>query len=199
MTTLLLGLVTGIGFGFALHRAGFKRPNLVQRGLWFRDFTMVQVMLTAIVFGLIGMYVMGAIAPELVHFKIKPLYMLGVVVGGLLFGAGIALAGYCPGTAMVGLASGRGEAAMAVLGALAGAAAYIFAYPALKPILIEPASFGRVTIPTMLGLPALPTALVFAAVLCGGIWVLARLQPRLRAAVPDRGTVNPPAQDRPAA
>ena len=184
MNTLLLGLVTGIAFGFALHRAGFKRPNIVQRGLWLRDFTLLKVMLTAIVVGLIGIYALGAVNPELVHFKIKPLYLLGVVGGGLLFGVGMALAGYCPGTSIVGLVSGRRDAAMAVLGALAGATAYIAAYPAVKPLFVEPLSFGRLTIPGMLGAPALPTALIFAALLIGAIWALAtrQLRPEARRA-----------------
>jgi hypothetical protein len=94
--------------------------------------------------------------------------------GGLLFGVGIALAGYCPGTAIVGLASGRGEGAMAVLGGLVGALAFIFAYPALKPVLMDPANFGPLTIPSVLGLPPLPTALAFAALLVAVIWGLSR-------------------------
>jgi hypothetical protein len=174
MTTLLLGLITGIGFGFALQRAGFKRPNIVQRGLWFKDFTMLKLMLTAIVVGLVGMYLLSAIEPSWVHFKVKPLYLWGVLGGGLLFGVGIALAGYCPGTAIVGLASGRGEGAMAVLGGLVGALAFTFAYPALKPVLMDPANFGPLTIPSVLGLPPLPTALAFAALLVAVIWGLSR-------------------------
>lgn len=199
MTTLILGLVTGIGFGFALHRVGFKRPNIVQRGLWLRDFTMMQIMLTAVIIGLVGMYALGAIAPELVHFKIKPLYVLGVAAGGALFGVGMALAGYCPGTAIVGLTSGRREAGMAVLGALVGAGMHILAYPWLKPLLIEPANFGRLTIPTALGLPPLPTALVSAVLLVGGLWGLARLQSRLRGSISDGGAVPNQAYGSPAA
>lgn len=178
MVTLLLGLVTGLAFGFALHRAGFTRCSLVQRGLWFRDFTMLKLMLTAIIVGMVGMQVLGAVAPELAHFKVKPLYLLGVIVGGLVFGAGISLAGYCPGTAIVGLGGGVGEGLVAVLGGLTGALAFIFAYPALKPVLIEPANLGRLTLPSLLGLPALPTALGFAALLAAVVWGLSRLEQR---------------------
>lgn len=174
MNTLILGLVTGIGFGFALQRAGFSRCNIVHRGLWFKDFTMVKVMLTAIVVGLLGAYLIGAVTPDLVHFKVKPLYLWGVIVGGLIFGVGIALGGYCPGTAVVGLGSGVGEGIAAVVGGLAGALAFIFAYPMLKPIFIEPANLGKVTIPSVLNFPALPTALVFAVLLAGVIVGLTR-------------------------
>jgi len=174
--TLLLGLVTGIGFGFALHRAGFSRCNLVQRGLWLRDFTMLKVMLTAIIVGMIGAHVLAELSLGLVHFKVKPLYVLGVIAGGLIFGIGMALGGYCPGTAVVGLGSGIGEGLMAVLGGLAGALAFIFAYPILKPIFIEKMNFGKLTIPSILGLPVLPTALAFAISLAAMMWWLTRLE-----------------------
>lgn len=173
---LLLGLVTGIGFGFALQRAGFSRCNIVHRGLWLKDFTMLKVMLTAIVVGLVGAHLIGTFAPDLVHFKVKSLYLWGVIVGGLIFGIGIALGGYCPGTALVGLGSGVGEGVAAVLGGLTGALAFIFAYPALKPVFVEPANFGKVTIPSVVGLPALPTALIFAILLVGVIVGLGRLE-----------------------
>jgi uncharacterized membrane protein YedE/YeeE len=176
MNPLVLGLITGIAFGFALHRVGFRRPNIVQRGLWFRDFTMVKMMLVAITIGLVGIFVLSAISPDLAHFKVKPFYVGGVVAGGVLFGVGMALAGYCPGTGMVALGSGRMEGAMAVLGGLAGALAFIFAYPALKPLFVEPANFGRLTIPGVLGVPALPTALAFAALLVAVLVLLTRIR-----------------------
>lgn len=174
MNPLALGLITGVAFGFALHRVGFKRPNIVQRGLWLRDFTMVRTMIVAIIVGLVGMYAISAVAPDLVHFKIKPLYVAGVLVGGALFGGGMALAGYCPGTGLVGLGAGRMEAAMAVLGGLFGALAFIFSYPALKPLFVEPFNLGRITIPSVLGLPALPTALVFALVMASVLVALTK-------------------------
>lgn len=186
METLALGLITGVGFGFALQRAGFSRCNLVQRGLWLRDFTMLKVMLTAIIVGLVGAHLLATVAPELAHFKVKPLYLYGVVAGGLIFGVGMSLAGYCPGTAMIGLGSGIGEGLLAVAGGLLGAAAFIFAFPALKPIFFEPADFGKLTIPGVLGLPALPTALIFAAILAAAIWRLTRLE-QSAAAAPTSG------------
>jgi uncharacterized membrane protein YedE/YeeE len=165
-------------FGFALQRAGFSRCNIVQRGLWFKDFTMLKVMLTAVVVGLVGAHLVGAFAPELAHFKVKTLYLWGVLAGGLIFGVGIAIGGYCPGTAIVGLGSGIGEGASAVLGGLTGALAFIFAYPVLKPIFIEPANLGKVTIPEALGLPALSTALILAGVLVGVIFGLSQIEKR---------------------
>jgi len=174
--TLLWGLIAGTVFGFSLHRAGFSRCAVVQNGLWIRDFTMFKVMLTAIVVGVIGVHVLAALAPEMAHFKIKSLHLGGVIVGGLVFGIGMVLGGYCPGTAIVGFGSGVGEGMMAVLGGLTGALAFIFAYPTLKPILIEPGNLGRVTLPSVLGLPPVLTALVLALLLSVAIWWLTKLE-----------------------
>ncbi len=176
MSTVVLGLVTGLAFGFALQRAGFSRCNIVQRGLWLRDFTMLKVMLTAIVVGLVGSVVIDALAPGAVHFKVKSLYVAGVAAGGLLFGIGIAIGGYCPGTAIVGTASGVGEGIATLLGGLIGALAFIFAYPALKPLFFETANLGKVTLPSVLGVPPLLAALVVAAALWGVIVWLVRLE-----------------------
>lgn len=178
MMTLILGLITGIVFGFALHRAGFSRCNIVHRSLWLKDLTMLKVMLTAIIVGTIGTHILWALAPEVAHFKVKPLYLWGVTLGGLIFGIGIALGGYCPGTAVVGLGSGIGEGVLAVLGGLVGALVFIFAYPLFKPIFIETSNFGKITIPSILGSPVLSTALIWAVLLTTALWWLTRIERR---------------------
>lgn len=178
METLVLGLVTGLGFGYVLQRAGFARCSMIQRGLWLRDFTLLKLMLTAIVVGLVGAYALSAISPDLIHFKVKPLYVWGVVLGGVIFGAGMALAGFCPGTAIVGMGIGAGEGIAAIVGGLLAALAFIFAYPTLKPVLMDRANLGPLTIPSVLGLPGLPTALAFGALLAGVIWGLSWFERR---------------------
>lgn len=175
-TTQILGLITGIMFGFALHRAGFSRCGLVMRGLAFRDFTMLKVMLTAIAVGMVGAALLATFAPEYAHLKVKSLYVWGVLVGGLIFGVGMAIAGYCPGTALIGLGGGVRDGLLAVLGGLLGALAFIFAYPVLEPILIQPLDLGKLTLHETLGLPYLPTALVMAALLAGVVFWLNKLE-----------------------
>lgn len=175
-TTQILGLITGIMFGFALHRAGFSRCGLVMRGLAFRDFTMLKVMLTAIAVGMVGAALLATFAPEHAHLKVKSLYVWGVLVGGLIFGVGMAIAGYCPGTALIGLGGGVRDGLLAVLGGLLGALAFIFAYPVLEPILIQPLDLGKLTLHETLGLPYLPTALVMAALLAAVVFWLNKLE-----------------------
>jgi uncharacterized membrane protein YedE/YeeE len=179
--TQLLGLLTGVLFGFALHRAGFSRCGLVMRGLAFRDFTMLKVMLTAIAVGMVGAAVLATFAPDVAHLKIKSLYVWGVLVGGLVFGVGMAIAGYCPGTALVGLGGGVRDGLLAVAGGLLGAFAFILAYPTLEPILIQPLDLGKLTLHETMRLPYLPTALAVAAMLGGVVVWLNRLEAKARA------------------
>lgn len=177
-TTQILGLLTGVLFGFALHRAGFSRCGIVMRGLAFKDFTMLKVMLTAILVGMVGAAVLATFFPEYAHLKVKPLYVGGVVFGGLIFGVGMAIAGYCPGTALVGLGGGVREGLLAVLGGLTGALVFILVYPALEPVLIKPMDLGKLTLHEVLGVPHLVAALVMAALLAGIIAWLGRLESR---------------------
>ncbi len=174
-TKLILGLITGIMFGFALHRAGFSRCGLVMRGLALRDFTMLKVMMTAIAVGMVGAAVLATFFPEYAHLKVKSLYVWGMIVGGLIFGVGMSIAGYCPGTALVGLGGGIRDGALAVLGALLGSFAFILAYPTLEPILIQPMDFGKLTLHEVLGVPHLAVALVMASMLMGLVLWLNRL------------------------
>lgn len=179
--TQLLGLITGILFGFALHRAGFSRCGLVMRGLAFRDFTMLKVMLTAIAVGMVGAGVLATFFPEYAHLKIKSLYVWGVLLGGLIFGVGMSIAGYCPGTALVGLGGGVRDGLLAVLGALLGSFVFILAYPTLEPVLIKPMNLGKVTLHELLGVPHIVMAILFASLLAGIVWWLNRLETRSEA------------------
>ncbi len=180
-TVQILGLITGLMFGFALHRAGFSRCGLVMRGLAFRDFTMLKVMLTAIAVGMVGAAALATFAPEYAHLKVKSLYVWGVLVGGLIFGVGMAIAGYCPGTALIGLGGGVRDGLLAVMGGLLGAFAFILAYPALEPVLMKPLDLGKLTLHEALHLPYLPTALVVAAMLGGIVFWLNKLEAKAQA------------------
>jgi len=176
-----LGLMFGLAFGYALYRAGFSRCNIVHRGLWLRDFTMLKVMLTAIGVGLVGSAVLDALMPGAIHFKVKSLHLWGIIAGATLFGVGMALGGYCPGTALVGTASGVRDAIATLLGALAGTVAFIFAYPLLKPVFFDMANFGKVTLPSLTGLPAVVLALGIGALLMFLVAVLSRMERAHRA------------------
>ena len=104
-------------------------------------------------------------ASPLAHLKIKALPLLAVAGGGLVFGLGFAVAGYCPGTCLVGAAEGRRDATFTVLGGLAGALAYALVHPWAKQWLIEPIDLGKPTLHAVLGVSPAAAALVFGGAL----------------------------------
>jgi uncharacterized membrane protein YedE/YeeE len=85
-----------------------------------------------------------------------------IIVGGLLFGIGWAIAGFCPGTSIGALAEGRIHAIWAILGMLGGAALYVEAYPMMKKTLLVWGSYGKITLPQVLGISPWPIIGVFA-------------------------------------
>ena len=172
MGVLLLGLVTGIAFGYTLQNVGVARCGCIFDALNLRNLKAVKMMLTAVAVGSLIVYPASALG--WVTFSGKTLYILALVAGGALFGAGFALAGYCPGTALAALGAGRREVVPVVAGGLAGALAYALAYPALEPLLIRPLNFGRVSLPALLGTPVLETGLIFAGSLLVVVWLLDR-------------------------
>ena len=148
---LRYGLLTGILFGVLLQRARVIRYDYQLAALRFMDFTILKFMMSTILVAMIGTY--WLLDQGLVKLSVKPTILGGVVAGGLLFGAGWALLGYCPGTSVAALGEGRTDALWGILGGIAGAAAYAELYPYMKDTLLKMGDFGKITIPQVLGLP----------------------------------------------
>jgi hypothetical protein len=113
------------------------------------DMTIVKFMLSAIIVGTIGINLLAGAG--VVGLKIKATQIGANLMGGVLFGAGWAVMGYCPGTALGALGEGRWHAVWAILGMLVGAAIYAEAYPAMKATVLTWGRFGKVSIPQALG------------------------------------------------
>jgi uncharacterized membrane protein YedE/YeeE len=120
-------------------------------------------MLTSIAVSMAGTFLLDLFG--LAHFSIKPTYVIGLLTGGLIFGVGFALAGYCPGTALCALSEGKKDAGVTIIGGLIGALAYTFVYPTLKPLMVDPLALGKLTLVQFLPWPAIFTALTFALAL----------------------------------
>lgn len=93
---LIKGLVTGIIFGFLLHRGGVTDYNVLVGQLLLEDFTVAKIILTAIVVGMIGVHFLSD--RNIIELKPKSGSLRRTLSGGLIFGVGFALLGYCPGT-----------------------------------------------------------------------------------------------------
>lgn len=126
MSDVITGLLCGFLFGFVLENAGFGSPCKLTAQFRLTDWSVLKVMFTAIVVAAVGLFVLkriGVVADDGVFVPTSLLAAAGV--GGLLVGTGFAVGGYCPGTSVVGLFSGRLDALVFLIGLLAGT--FVFA------------------------------------------------------------------------
>lgn len=164
METLIYGLITGIIFGFLMQRARVIRFDKQVGALLLRDMTIVKFMFTAILVGMVGLYLLADLG--VLQLSGRPLVLGGVLVGGALFGLGWALLGYCPGTAWGALGEGRLDAVAGILGLFSGAYLYSILYPALSSSVLQWGVLGSPTIPQALGVNNWLVIVLFVA---GGI------------------------------
>ena len=150
MNEQLLGLVTGCLFGFLLQKGGILRFDRQVGALIFKDMTIIKFMFSAIMVGSVGLQLLAEAGT--ITMSHKAMNAGAVVVGGLLFGMGWALAGFCPGTAVGALGEGRWHALFVIAGMLVGAALYAEAYPTLKITVLTWKDYGRMTLPQLLKL-----------------------------------------------
>jgi uncharacterized protein len=150
MSTLLYGLVTGLLFGFLLQKGRVLRYDKQLGALRLLDMTIIKFMLSSIVVGMVGIYLLKDLG--VIKLAVKSTDLGANILGGLIFGLGWGLLGYCPGTAMGALGEGRWDAAGGIIGMLIGAAVFAEVFPALKVTVLTWGNFGKITIPDMLGL-----------------------------------------------
>jgi uncharacterized membrane protein YedE/YeeE len=148
MSELLLGLITGIAFGALLQQGRVLRFEKQVGAMLLKDMTIVKFMLSAIIVGTVGINLL--VSAGVVDLKIKATYVGANLIGGLLFGAGWAVMGYCPGTSVGALGEGRWHAVWAILGMLFGAAIYAEVHPAMEASVLNWGVFGKVTLPGIL-------------------------------------------------
>ncbi len=157
----IIGLFTGVAFGFMLQKGQVLRFEKQIGFMLLKDMTIIKFMFTAVLVGMVGIYSchqLGwiALSPKATH-------VVAIVLGGLIFGIGWAIAGFCPGTAVGALAEGRWHALWALLGMLVGAALYAHIYPFIKDNILSWGSFGKITLPQLLNISPWPII---------GVWIV---------------------------
>jgi uncharacterized membrane protein YedE/YeeE len=157
----MIGIVTGVVFGFLLQKGRVLRFEKQIGALLLKDMTILKFMLSAILVGMVGVYVLNG--QEIIALSHKPMNVGAVVLGGILFGAGWSLMGYCPGTSVGALGEGRWHAIFAVLGMVIGAAVYAELYPFWERTVLAWKDFGKIGLPETLRVPAWAVIAVFWA------------------------------------
>jgi uncharacterized membrane protein YedE/YeeE len=148
--SLIYGLITGIIFGFLLQKAQVLRYDKQVGALRLLDMTILKFMLSAIVVAAIGIYLFKDLG--VIKLSMKSTSIGAQVIGGLLFGIGWGLLGYCPGTAAGALGEGRLDGLWGVLGMLCGGALYAVIYPFMKAHIISIGNFGKIGLPQAIGI-----------------------------------------------
>lgn len=165
---LLLGTLIGFAFGFVLERAGFGNAKNLAAQFYLTDTRVLKVMFSAIATACAGIGLLSGFGVLDLSLLTIPETFLGPhVVGGLLLGAGFIVSGYCPGTGVVAMASGKWDAAWSLLGVMAGSLLFGYVYSPLEGF-YRSGAMGSVTIAQALHLPfpVLAAGVVAMAVGC---------------------------------
>jgi hypothetical protein len=173
LAAILIGLGTGFVFGVALEKSRVFEPGIIIGQMQFKNFIMLKVFLAAVITGLVVLAAMNGLFG--VKLYLKPLVWGADIIGGLLLGVGIVLAGACPGTTLAQVGAGYRDAWFVLLGGIVGAAVYGYfetsLFAAALPTKGEIVSFAG-----LLGLPFWGLALITAAFLVAVLIGLERWQ-----------------------
>ncbi len=159
---ILVGIGMGIVFGFALEKSRVFEPGIIVGQMQMRNFIMLKVFLTAVATGAVVLAVLNGFG--FVKLAPKAALYSADIIGGLILGAGIALAGACPGTTLAQVGAGYRDAIFTLIGGLFGAVAYTYAQPALSKTFLAQGG-GKIIFSDLIGIPYWIGALVLAAVI----------------------------------
>ena len=161
MTTYVIPLTIGVLFGIALNKAGLTRYSKIVDVFRLTDMAVLKYMMTALVVSMLGLYVLRGLG--LVTFPSVPAtYIVGNLAGGLLFGVGMSLAGYCPGTCVAGAGEGKLDYLIpGILGFMVGAGLWGLTYEQVFPSISKIGNYGNVVLPDLWNISPYLAAVAF--------------------------------------
>jgi len=148
---LLIGFIIGLFFGLFLYIGGVTEYDVIIGQLLLTDFTVLKVIMTAIIVGMPGIYLMKG--KGLASLHVRKGSVGSTVIGGLIFGIGFAILGYCPGTVAGAAGHGSMDALLGgIVGILIGTGLFASLYPKLNEKILNKGEFVYMTIPEKLGI-----------------------------------------------
>ena len=175
-TSMVLAFLLGFGFGTALEKAGFGSARKLTAQFYLHDMAVYKVMFTAVVTAMFLVQLSAALG--WLDFKmvfVPPTYVWPQIVGGLLLGIGFVVGGYCPGTSMVAVASGKLDGMVYVLGFFAGLAVFPYLFDGLGGF-YSAGGLGVVTLFDWVPLPPLLFAAIWVVVAAASFFGVVRLE-----------------------
>jgi len=167
-TQLLIGLAAGVAFGFLLQKGGATKYDVILGQLLLTDFTVMKIMISAVITGMLGVHLLKSLGLAALHPKSGS--WGGAAIGGLIFGVGFATLGYCPGTVAGAVGNGYLDAlAGGVVGMLVGAGVFAALFPRLRRGILSRGMLGDLRLHAVLRIPewatVIPAAVILALVL----------------------------------
>jgi hypothetical protein len=179
-TSLVIALVLGIAFGWFLERGGMGSARKLAGQFYFTDLSVLKLMFSAIVTAMLGLFWLSwAGLLDLSRVYVPETFIAPQLIGGLVFGAGFAAGGLCPGTSCVAAATGRRDGLALVAGMLAGVLVFGEAVPVIGAF-ADSTARGAWTLPEAFGVSyGVVVAIIVAAALgafAGAEWLERRVE-----------------------
>lgn len=164
MLVPVLSILIGVAMGFFIQRVRASSPAMITKNLRLENLSVIKFMALTMAVGMVVVYSISLFAPQILHLDVKPTYVVGVLLGGLVFGVGFGVGGYCPGTSVVGIGEGRKDAIVAVGGGVVGAVVFTLVYTTLIDPIVKMANYGKITLADVLHVNPFVMALVVATI-----------------------------------
>lgn len=172
MSQLVIGLFSGIIFGFIIQRVGATDPDRMGRAHLMQDPDIPRFMIAAVVLSAIGLFGLQAVGVG--QTMILPLSLVATTLAALIFGVGWGLCGYCPGTTWAAVGEGRIDALFALIGGMFGAGLFAQMHETLIPMLYSPTNIGQITVADWVG--SEPNGLLIVVfTFSAAIWIIGRV------------------------
>lgn len=144
---IVLILIFGALFGAVLQYASLNKYNVISGIARLDNLLVAKTIVLAI--GVGALLITSEIALGLASYHVKPFLLGGILMGGLIFGAGMAILGYCPGTMAVSLGEGSWDALIGIIGGLFGGVVYTLLLPSMNGILGP--NLGKISLNSLMG------------------------------------------------
>jgi hypothetical protein len=175
---MLIALVIGIGFGFALEQAGFSSSRKLVGMFYGYDTTVIKVFFTAAIVALVGSQLLSYFGLlDLNKVFVNEFYVKSAIIGGIVMGAGFILGGFCPGTGLSAMSIGKIDAIFFFLGGLAGAFVFAETWPLIQDLAMSSYK-GPVRINEVLGMSTGLFTLLLIVVAVAMFWVAEKAEKR---------------------
>ncbi len=179
-TALIVAVVIGIGFGFFLEQAGFGSSVKLAQQFYLRDLTVFKVMFTTIVTAMLGLFWLSWLGlVDLSLVRVLPTYFIPQLVGGLVFGVGFVMGGYCPGTCCVAAVTGKMDGWIHLFGMMTGILLFGEVYPFIE-VWHNSTPMGEITLASFFNLSHGTTVFLIVAIALLGFYGAEKLEAQLR-------------------